>query len=366
MIFQYGEEVIPLGTYVKRLCLKQSNLKETNTIQQLVYAQQVWKELFRRTIWEVKRAALTVDCRTGTIQKPYNCERILNISVVDRAGRLHPLTPDSDINTVEMRCAAQKCSCKTCQGQGTLCGAMDSAVTYTTQDVVIQGTTYVQQTWIKYDGNGNIVQDINMPILDAASNTVVFQHQISTLCNVETTDKGCIKSTQPNLEALMSYTGFSPDFNGFGGVYGNTYRGMAPTVYNDYGYWNYNAADRSIIHIFRNATTRKERLNVISSTDNPQGANVQTNYHQGIEQVIMAYQINGEEPGEEILIPQYAEAAMDAGVMYLQTLYNMRAPVQSKIAAKGLYYAASAMLNRHLNPVSMDLAMKLQTNARLW
>lgn len=325
-------------------------MKETAVFQQLVYARWAWKELFRRTMWEIKNQVLCVS-ENHTIKLPENCERLINISVLDRTGHLQPLTCDPGLNTVEIVCCQPKCSCNNCHGQNTLCGAVD-AVTYTTETIIIQGTSYEQQTWVRYD-NGAIQQQQIIPALNAATNEVEYNTEITTICNVETTDKGCIKATDENMESLRTYCGcgnFPDNQTGVRSYWNNCRRdSLIPQPYNFFGYWNVNANDPSIIHIFRNDTTH-----------NPQ------HEHHGISKVIVSYQTNGETPNEEIMIPEFAQFAVQMGMMWQQKLFNPRAAAGDKEYSMNQWRAACMKVNKHLNPIRMEDIAKLQTQMRRW
>jgi hypothetical protein len=353
MLLLHGQQVIPLSKHVKEFCLKQGNLKETAVFQQLVYARWAWKELFRLSIWEIKNVVVDVDCEDHTIKLPVDCERLMNIYVLDRERKLQPLTCDPAISTVEINCIQPNCSCQNCNGQDSLCAAAEAGISYTTETIYIQGNPYTQETWTRYAGNGAIQQQQSIPTLNAADNTVFYTTTISTLCNVEVTDKGCIKSTPENMELLRSYCGCDVFPASRCGVAGTWYRdGLIPQPYNYYGYWNVNAADPSIIHIFR--------------FDNGINYNQQSPERNAINKVIVSYQTNGETAGEEILIPEYAQFAIDMGIMFQQSTYNRKAPIAEKQYAKEQWLAAKQLVNKHLNPIRLEDLAKLQTQIRRW
>ncbi len=346
-----GVEVVPLSKVVKEFALKQGNMKEMAVFQQLVYARWAYKELFRRNLWSIRNAVLHVDCRTHTITLPEDCERVVNISVIDHMGKLQPLTCDPSISTVKIDCVKPGCSCTNCRGHGTLCGAVDS-VSYTTEDVDIQGTVYVKKTWTRYDGNGAIQRQEEIPTFNTSDSTVTYTTTITTICNVEITDKGCIKATDTNMQLLRTWCGCGnfPDHEcgvGFNWLWRSN--DLIPQPYNYYGYWNTNAEESNIIHIFRheNALHRLHERN-------------------GIYKIILSYQTNGETPGEEILVPEFAVFALQMGIMWQQKLFNPRASSIDKKEAKIEWLASRVLVNKHLNPIRLEVLAKLQTNLRRW
>ncbi len=349
MLRLYGEQVIPLSKLVKEFCLKQGNMKETAVFQQLVYARWAWKELFRKSIWEIKNQVIEIDCKNNTFHIPSDCERIVNISVIDCNKIIQPLTCDPGISTVEIKCIKPKCSCNKCNGENTLCASID-AVSYTTEEIIIQGNPYTLQTWTRYN-NGAIQQEQIIPTLNATTNAVENVTTISTICNVEVTEEGCIKPTTGNMELLRTHCGCGnfPAEN-CGVDYGwHRYENLIPQPYNYFGYWNVNAADRSIIHIFRHENGHRPR-----------------HERDRIEKVIVSYQTNGETTDQEIMIPQYAQFAIDMGIMWQQKLFNPRAGQGDKEFAKNEWRAACRKVNQHLNPIRMEDIAKLQTQLRRW
>lgn len=349
MLLLYGEEVIPLSKIVKELALKQGNMKETAVFQQLVYARWAWKDIFRKYIWSIKNQVCQLD-HNHTFRKPEDCERIVNISVVDRYGKIQPLDCDPGLNTVAISCIKAKCSCPNCHGDNTLCAAAENAITYTTETVVIQGVDYTLQTWVRYSGGG-IQQEQKIPVWNAATNSVVYNTEYTTLCNIEVTDKGCIKATPANMELLRTYCG--ADHNP--GLFPFWYQqnNLIPVPYNYYGYWNVNAADPNIIHVFRHDRQ-------------PMGHHVPPTERDAICKVIVSYQTSGETSGDEIMVPQYAQLAIDTGIMWQQKLYNPRESVNNKQFYKNEYNAAKLDLNKFLNPIRLELVAKLQTQMRRW
>ena len=346
-----GVEVVPLSKVVKEFCLKQGNMKETAVFQQLVYARWAFKVLFRRNLWSIKNVVLHVDCRTHTVTLPEDCERMINISVVDRLGKLQPLTCDPSISTVKIDCVKPSCSCANCRGQGTLCSAVD-AVAYTTETVEIQGSPYTLKTWTRYDGNGAIQRQTEIPTLNSTDNTVTYTINIETICNVEVTDKGCIKATASNMELLRTWCGCGSFPDAECGVAFNWLwqsRDLIPQPYNYYGYYNFNAAESNIIHIFRN----ENALHPVHDQN-------------GIYKVILSYQTNGEVPEEEILIPEFAVMAIQMGIMWQQKLFNPRASDSAKEYAEMKWNGAIVKVNKHLNPIRLEVLEKLQTNLPRW
>lgn len=361
MLRQYGVEVIPLSDIVRSLALKQGNTKSVYYIRNLTIAAEVYKELFRKTIWEIKTVVLNVCPRKGTITIPADCERLINISVIDKYHRIKPLSYNPNINTAEIRCQKNACSCTTCNGVDTLCGAVDN-ITMTTETVEIQGEDYTLTTWLRYDGSGAIQKQQRIPTLDASTNTVVYQETVETICNIEVNSHGCILPTAPNIDAFTTYCGYGGVINnGWDGLrcgwQTNAYRELVPASYNFFGQWNWNAACRDIIHIFH---SRKRNCTFINEPDQ-----CNDNEENDITKVIVSYQTNGETPGEEMLIPQYAQFAVELGVIFRQKKYNPRDGDKDESALRA-YRREVTSVNKHLNPIRIDDMIKLQTTPHPW
>ncbi len=360
-IRQNGVAVMTLRELVDDFCLAQGNMREAGYPAQLRHGKWSWKELFRYTLWNIRKAVLNIDCRDHSIHLPKDCERIIAISVVDCYGKLHPLSFNSDWNTAKIRCMKVKCSCDNCGGENTLCAAIDS-IKVTTETVVINGQDYTKTTWTRYDGSGAVQVQQKIPAWDVLTSAVVYNTLVETICNVETTTHGCIKATQANMDMLRSNCGcgnFLDQWNAWGYGWGDNRlnRELIPATYNYWGEWNRNAADPTIIHIFGNA---------IQGAHFGHNASQETQWRGGLRQVILDYQTNGETPETEILIPEYAVEAVQIGMVYRQKYLNPRINEGDKLMAKGAMRAAYRQVLAYLNPVIEEEVAKLQTNRRLW
>lgn len=370
MLRQYGQEVHYLSDYVRKFNLKQGNVKGIGFIRTMEFASLIWKELFRKSVWEIKTQVLTVDRVNHTITIPDDCERMINLSIIDKFGRQHPLTYNPEINTVVTTCQSNKCSCTNCNGQDTLCEAMDN-ITAVNEDVEINGEIYQKTTYMRGDGN-TIQREEHVPAWDATTEEVVYVTNRQWVCDIEVNERGCILPTAPNILALQTYCGYNGAYlnngynsrtNGWGyGGYVDPYRSVAPVPYNFYGYFNWNAESRSIIHIFRTASN-------IYLNNPKKCAEDCVSYPNGVEneihKVIISYQTAGSTPGSEILIPEYAVMAMDAGILWQQAIFNTRDGDRSR-SAQHYFNERKMSMAKYLNPIRMDDIKKIQTNLRAW
>lgn len=359
---QYGISVMTLTDLVDDFCLAQGNMREAVITASYRNARWAWKDIFRTTLWYIRKAVLCINCKDHTIRLPDDCERVINISVVDCHGKLHPLGFNTDFNTTKITCLKVKCGCNKCRGEDTLCGAIDS-IQVVTETVVINSVDYTKTTWTRYDGSGAVQIEQQIPTWDVAQSKVVFNTLVETICNVETTENGCIKATQANMNTLRENCGcgnFLDNWNSLGFGWGNynLNRELIPAPYNYWGEWNYNSQDRQIIHLFGNARQGSTHFN--------QTEDQEREWRGGLRQVILEYQTNGETPNAEILIPEYAVEAVQMGIFYRQKYFSPRIPAGERMMAKNEFMAEKIKVAKYLNPVIMENVTKLQTNPRYW
>lgn len=353
---EFGVACRTLSDHIDRFCLKQGNMREAYYTKFLVMGEDIWKDMYRNTIWNIKRAVLEVCHKTHTIKTPDNCERIINISVVDRHNQLHPLTENSNYNTTEILCQKNKCSCNNCHGENTLCPVIDN-LSVTIEQVTIQNNQYPLTTWIRYNPDGSLNQERRIPALDVASGAVVYQTIFTKLCNLEITNKGCIKPTTPNMQLLQTYCGW--DGLGWNGIAYNlsAFRPIIPTTQNYWGEYNKNAENPTIIHIFKRERHFHQEQGGFVKDGHPNW--------EGIKNVILTYKTNGDVTGEEILIPEYAQMAMDTGIIYQQRALNPRDGDKDGSAYRS-YCREKTKVFRYLNPVTMETMQKLQQAPHRW
>lgn len=365
MITERGVGVITLGNLVDNFCAEQGNAREANITKMLVHAKWVWKDIFRTAIAQNKTQVFAA--HKSSFRLPNDCQRIYNISVVDHCGVLHPLTFNPDANTAQVRCV--KCSCKKCGGSGTLCGAMDNVTatqtfaTYTNPLFPTITVSLPTTTWVIVNACGDIqkvtkypVPQWNGPAFVRYTTDVVTD----TICNVEVNSDGCIVPTEANLDILannLSPWGFNKNnWNGF--LYVGTdhwHRELLEPPFNYYGFWNYNAADDQIIHVFRN---------YICPKCNQRNCCDPTHDRENIGSIIVSYLTNGEEPGKEILVPEYAYEAMTLGMMYRMKALSMKQTNSTE--AKYMYRDAKKKIMEFLNPIRLDDVYKIQSTKILW
>jgi len=348
--YLYGTQVLTLSEVVDELNVVQNNVKQNYAASNLIHAKWVWKDLLWTTEWSVAQVAL--DIVDGKIQLPNDVIRIVNISAVDKCGKIQPLGHNPNINTLDIRCSTNKCGCG-CGGKDTYCAQVDN-MQVKEETITINGTDYTKTTYIRVDNQGNLYEVANIPAWNTATDEVVFTEERSLLCNLELTTDGCIKETEANRCALAQYCGCYipggiPEYNwwGYGSCYWDTCgdwrerkecKRAVPVVHNDFGYYNWDARAKDVVHI-------KDTKAV---------------------QVIVGYQTSGESDNTEMLVPEYALDAMLAGIYYRQRQYSPVVSWGEKQQSMYAYRAAKTRLFEFKNPLRADVFVKLQDIIPRW
>lgn len=359
---QYGQKVILLSDLVRKFCMKQGNIKQQNFLRQMEFASWAWKELFRTSVWEISTVVLDVDPVKHTICLPDNCERLVNISVMDRLGRIQPLTWNPHMSTVSLMCQKNSCACPNCGGVDTLCEAVGN-ITATQEQITVNGQEYTQVTYVRSNGCGSLEKEIHTFAFDPVSETVKAVVLNELLCEVEVNTNGCLLATKSNINALEVYAGYNAMVNNayYPGVTGavNPFRPLIPSPYNYFGYWNWNAASRDIIHIFRSSSRQTTYANC------PEEAAKCGEEENEIKKVIVSFQAAADSGQGEMLIPEYAEMAVNVGMLYQQALFNPRDMDRNR-TMEVKFNNAKKKVQSYLNPVRIDDIIKVQSNQRIW
>lgn len=340
MIFQNGVPAIAIGDLLSNFNIEQGNIEQRHFLKNLTHAKWCWKEIFLRSIWEMRQVVLNVDPDTNSIRLPYDMQGQVNVSVVDHHGNKQLIGYNPNMNTVNILCSTV-CSCK-CGGVDTLCGAFDH-LTMTTETVNIKGTDYTKTTWIKHLGGGKVAEFTKTPVFVSSGltdvGTVQYQEDQRVVCNLEVnTSTGCIKATDQNFELFRLHCGCYTNLP-FNNIWGRCNEKQdVPATDSAYGYWNWNAAAGNII-----------QLKDVKA-----------------KQVIVGIQSSGEVDGQEIVVPEYALDAVQVGILYRQALFNPTVSFKAKKEAKNLYRDAKMDLNKFLRPVSMHALRNLQCGIPLW
>ena len=356
MRYLFGTPVMTLSEIVTDFNVEQGNQKQSHFVANMLRAKWAWKDILWNVSWSLAQQAVPVVDNKITL--PKDLIRLVNLSVVDKCGNVQTLMYNPAINTLDIRCPQKSCSCATCGGDGTLCGALDS-IEVTTEEVEIRGNTYTRTIYTRSDGHGNIYRISSNPTSSADEEQVEFVENREFICAVDVTESGCIKDTEPNRRALQGLCGcYLPSF-GVGYPYAYT-RGFCdnvpypysdrpdsmnpdcertvPMLHNDYGYYNWDSVAGDVIH-----------LKDVTAT-----------------QIIVAYQTSGDGAGVEMLVPEYAVDAVKFGIMYRQKAFSPTSGMGDKQMAERDYDSMKEKLWNFNNPIRMDEWIKAQTIIPKW
>jgi hypothetical protein len=193
-----------------------------------------------------------------------------------------------------------------------------------TKVIVIDGEPHIERIWKKRCENGDIIEIRELPVKNFNANgtySIVIDKQEKLLCKLETSSCGCVLPTKENKVKILTYCGAC--------IIGCT---------------TGSKCDTDIPKTPTNSGTIKIEGNRIF-------INSDSNW------VILSYQTNGECPGEEILIPEYAVMAMMAGIDFRTKAFRpsgSRISPQEKILAKNEYEDQKIQLFKFLNPIRPD------------
>lgn len=333
---QFGVPVLTLSDLVSNFNLEQGNMQERYFLKNLAHAKWVWKELFLRSLWEMRQVVLQVRS-DNTIKLPNDMQGQVNITVVDRHGNKQQIGYNPNMNTVEILCPTNSCKCS-CKGVDTLCASFDS-MSMSTEQIELKGEMYTKTTWVKNIGCGEIVEYTKTPVWDAESEAVIYIDGQTTLGTMEVTSTGCIKATEENRQRFRSWCGCYVAL-----PYRDVWNWDCRPKYDvspmdsNYGEWNWNAAAGDIIHL----------------------------KHVNADKVIVGIQSSGEVSGQEIVVPEYALTAMQFGIIHRQVAFRPGSSDSEKRSARREYNIEKTALNQFLRPINMKVVMDLQTGIPLW
>lgn len=333
----YGVPTMTLQEVVREYMIQQGNHRRNHEVEYMVNSYRVWLDLFRTTIWTMQYKVLEVDKTTNTIVLPCNMERVFGISIVDECGRMRPIGYNPNMNTLQVRCHNKTCSCTTCNGEDTLCDAIDS-ISYRTEDVVLEGETYQKKIWNKKSGC-NLVEVMEVPAVDG--DTVSYITQERVVCALDVDTNGCIKPTLANRELIETHCGcyISSCQQKVCFQEKNPDGPALPANFNDYGHYKPDAICDNIWHL-----------------KDVKG-----------DKVILSYQVSGEsDVNGQINVPLYAIQAVKLGMRYYGMLFKNNTPLSQKREAERDWNMARRELFLYMNPININEFMRLPTRVVKW
>jgi len=274
-----------------------------------------WYHLFKKTKESKVRKMVAID-DDGTIPFPKTMERLFGIYAIDHCGDLALLYEDTMKNIVPV--PSKKCSC-TCDHSDSICSFIEPApIQY---DVVINGTTYINKTFITVLKSGEIVEEKHTWIPEYGTNSafvkateVVSQE---TKCKLDVKSCGCPVNNDDNIEKLFKCGCISDSC-------APSVRNNYPVLFNSFGYYKVDE-DNKKIFVF-NSEGKKSDLS----------------------HVLLIFECNG----ADIWVPEYAKAPLLALLNLNMKLYSPSYTFNDRREAKRNWKSHLSDLRRYLNPIS--------------
>lgn len=324
----YGVPTQTLEEVVLEFMLQQGNVRRNHEAEYMVTAQEVYYDLFRTTLWEMNYMVLEVDKDTNTVQLPCGSERVIGLSVIDVNGLLRPLGYDRNMNTLQVRCHKETCSCSTCNGDGTLCEAIDS-ISFRTEPINIDGVDYFKRIWNKKEG-AMLIEVREVPVKENGEVSYITQRDI--ICEFDVDENDCIKPTPANEELIKvncgCYITSSPD--DMYTMY-DCADGELPASPNGFGHWKQDAICDKTLHL-RNVEADK---------------------------IILSYQADPTDGNPQLLLPRYAKDAFKFGMSYQTVAFKPRVSSRDKEYAESKYLQAKKKLFYFMHPINLNRFMRI-------
>lgn len=339
----------------------------------LQMAKKEWQKIFRNTLWEVQTRWQTLK-----LGDPYNfidlpqgvgISRIFGISVTDHCGLLQPLFYNSQLDVVKKPLIKQ-CGCDACECGG-LCNDVNSFSMTTKVLFTINGVDYIEKTWLQYCKNGDILEykeiptkkylnitgdggDFNDDYNDDYSHTaapfsdyvIVYVKQQKKICKLETLECGCPKETEENTQTLINFCGCNLNF-GCGSKRRHC-KQFSENINNNH--WGEVKISECGTKFFYKPPRHCGLL-----------------WHDRIPEFLqITFQTNGLEPDNEVLVPDFAIDAMEAGINWRSMRFNSK---YSGVQKKEAEYQSIDETNKvvaFLNPIDLVQLGKVQDAVIRW
>lgn len=329
----------------------------------MIAAKYAWKALFQNTIYAVQSEwkELKIGEPYNYIEKPRDAVRVFNISDVNASGQQVPLFYDNTINIIPKPASSQKkCSCTSCDCSG-LCDDVNS-LTYTTKVLfTINGTDYIEKTWVKVCPNGDIIEYRIVPVKkyhDYAGDSgdymndymndfdighppfsnydIVYLEFQRIICKLQMKPCGCPDNIQSNVDLLIQHCGCFLPCN---------------------AWCNNRRRDKSFLGEI-NGTCRG------SIKVNECGDKFYYIPHRGVDTVpeflLINYQTGGAPCNEIVQVPDYADDAMFCGIDWYSKRFNNSYSQFEKNESKYAFNAAQNDLILFLNNINLEWLSTVQ------
>lgn len=333
----FGYPTVTITEATQEYMALAGNFRQQHFVSLMVSAKRAWKDLMKNTVWTVRQKFLEVS-NCDTVELPKDVLRLLNLSIVDDCGNQRPLSYDRNMNTLQLLAPKKKCSCKACDGNGTLCDAMDY-IQLRTQEMTIKNQVYLKRIWNRKCEDGSLMEVTETPVYipneaPDLPGTIEWIRDEHFLCNLEVNECGCIKSTPQNKELIEKHCGCFHMH-----LQRKKCEVAVPSYSNHFGHWKEDAENNRLIHL----RGLKAKMLIV-----------------GYQPVLDHLNIG------DMMIPDYALDAFTFGLDYYTKVFNPKIPMGEKVQVKRLYDESKDTLSTFLNPIFVDEFVKLQDITMKW
>lgn len=291
----------------------------------LLIAQDVWKELYWKTLRIPKTKVLPIDLTTMTVRIPGDCMKIFALRTPGNCGPEY-LKYNGQLDLVPA--SKKTCGCKDCNCDSEACASMHG-IQVMQEDVELGGQIYQRVIKTRVEGN-HIVHEIKEPyaVQNGPSTTITYDTHTESVATLDTKPCGCVIDSPENRRKCYDYSCCPVECCDT----------KCPDLRDRPGEYKIDR-ERGLIYL----------------------------YDSYAKKVTLTYASNGEEHAEEIMIPEYCMPAMYAG-MYLGS-------IQFRTGQRGYYEVQAAErkfnyekqeLYEFLNPLIPHEFMQLQYKKTLW
>lgn len=340
----------------------------------LIAAKQAWRKLFWNTLYVANSVWRTV--QNGDpypyVSVPKDCLRLLYVGIQDHCGDIQPLFYNNALNVVP-KPKKKKCGCESCDCAG-LCEDLNSSTFSTKVLFTINGTDYVEKTWIKYCPNGDVLEYKEIPVKKYNSFTgdagdfnndfnndysigqgglsdfsIITETKQRKICALKTYPCGCPVDNPENEEIVRNFCScFMPFF-------GRRRREHCEHFLQDTN--RINPGEVKISECGTKIYFKPSRRH----NANPLERNIP-------EFLQIAYQTNGDPKliNDQIQVPEYCKEAMWSGTFYYIKKFNPKYTPDQRREAKWDFNSEQNDLITFLNPLALQDLSDIQDLPVRW
>lgn len=336
-------------------------------------AYRAWKDLYSNILWVVSSQwkPLKKGEPYNYIEMPRGVAKFLTVNIMDDCGNIVSLYYNQQLN-VEPEPEESTCGngCGSCGCDGGLCEDTNSTLLTEKVEFIISGVEYKSKQWVKYCKDGTIVEYTEMPVKswnDRIGNagdynddfnvdfligqpgafdnfTVVYVNSQRIICKLAVKPCGCPEDTEENATALSTYCGCylnpcrkkkrcypifqDPNSNHFGSVK------ISPCGTKVY----YDPPPKNYCHKNFKMPTHLQ----------------------------VSYQLSGNTPSAEIIVPDIAQTAVWNGIDFYTKVFNNKYTPYEKKEAEYRWEDAKIQLIYANNPVRLSQLLNAGDTVIRW